>query len=223
MLNLQDMPRRKEIHNVIAQAVKESLGKTYEANAAAILTALDKYDAENRVILDRGLHKIIYDTLCKTNGDLLTTAVLSSMAEQVITDLMLAGWVLSPYEDAPTKSSEALMVLARRVHKVNAKWWVDINTGEPKERNVGEMLMLLVSEAAEAMEGHRKSKMDDHLPQYPMYQVEMVDIVVRWLDMVGSEQIGFDATEVFEAKMAYNAIRQDHQLESRRKVDGKKY
>ncbi len=45
-----------------------------------------------------------------------------------------------------------------------AGWWTNLHTGEPLERNHGEMFMLMVSEIAEAMEGQRKNKMDDHLP-----------------------------------------------------------
>lgn len=46
-----------------------------------------------------------------------------------------------------------LVELSHLIHELNRKWWVDLETGEPKERNVGEMLMLVVSEIAEAMEG----------------------------------------------------------------------
>jgi hypothetical protein len=33
--------------------------------------------------------------------------------------------------------AEQLNDIASRIHEANQKWWVDINTGEPKERNVG--------------------------------------------------------------------------------------
>lgn len=50
---------------------------------------------------------------------------------------------------------------------VRAGWYHDIKTGERKSLNVGERLMLCVSELAEAMEGHRKGLMDDKLPIAP--------------------------------------------------------
>ena len=53
--------------------------------------------------------------------------------------------------------------LCSRIHKVNEKWWVDLRTGEPLKRNVGELLMLCVSELSEAMEGDRKDLADTHL------------------------------------------------------------
>lgn len=56
---------------------------------------------------------------------------------------------------------------AREVHKANEKWWIDLETGESKQRNVGELLMLATSELAEAMEGHRKNKMVDRSANRP--------------------------------------------------------
>lgn len=47
---------------------------------------------------------------------------------------------------------------AQTCHAANAKWWQNIDSGEPIKRNKGELLMLIVSEIAEAMEGERKSK-----------------------------------------------------------------
>jgi hypothetical protein len=44
---------------------------------------------------------------------------------------------------------------AADVHLANAGWWVNLETGTPIKRNVGELLMLCTSELAEAMEGIR--------------------------------------------------------------------
>lgn len=77
-----------------------------------------------------------------------------------------------------------LNALAARVHAANEKWWRDPSTGEPIERNRGEMLMLMVSELSEAMEGARKDLMDDHLPERKMEEVEIADCMVRLLDYV---------------------------------------
>jgi hypothetical protein len=71
---------------------------------------------------------------------------------------------------------------AKEVHAANAKWWHDLETGERIERNKGELLMLVVSEIAEAMEGERKNLMDDHLPHRKMAEVEMADAYIRLLD-----------------------------------------
>src|SRR6185369_4809110 len=46
-------------------------------------------------------------------------------------------------------------------------------------------LMLMVSEIAEAMEGTRKSLMDDHLKHRPMVEVELADAIIRICDFSG--------------------------------------
>lgn len=74
---------------------------------------------------------------------------------------------------------------ARIVHENNKKWWIDIYTGAPLERNKFEMLMLVITELAEAAEGERKNLMDDHLPTRKMAEVELADAFIRMLDFAG--------------------------------------
>lgn len=107
------------------------------------------------------------------------------------------------------------------VHKANKKWWVDIKTGQPKERNTGELLMLCVTELAEALEGDRKNLQDDHLPQYKMFDVELIDCLIRLFDTMYAR--GVDIESVYQAKMQYNANRADHKIENRLLENGKKY
>ena len=104
---------------------------------------------------------------------------------------------------------------------VEAGWWTDINTGQPLDRNVGELLCLIHSEISEAMEGHRKSLMDDKLPHRPMIEVELADAVIRIADLAG--KLNLDVGGAIAEKMAFNAIRPDHKIENRVKADGKKY
>ncbi len=111
--------------------------------------------------------------------------------------------------------------IARNVAEVNERWWRDPLTDAKKDRNVGEMLMLCVSELAEALEGHRKDLMDDKLPQYKMFDVEIVDTFIRLFDIAG--HLIPDFGEIFNAKMAFNAVREDHKPENRIKDGGKKY
>ena len=70
---------------------------------------------------------------------------------------------------------------ARLCHEANKSWWPQ----KKEDRNKGELLMLCVSELAEAMEGHRKDKMDDKLPHRKMAEVELVDFLIRAFDMAG--------------------------------------
>jgi len=82
--------------------------------------------------------------------------------------------------------------LSKRVHAANAKWWIDIHTRKPLVRNKGELLMLVVSELSEALEGYRKSLMDDKLPQWAMLDVELADTYIRLLDIAGGLGIDID-------------------------------
>jgi NTP pyrophosphatase (non-canonical NTP hydrolase) len=109
----------------------------------------------------------------------------------------------------------------KKVHKANGKWWIDINTGHQLNRNVGEMLMLVVSEIAEAMEGHRKNLDDDKLPNRKMLEVELADAVIRIFDICGGLHLDLDGA--FKDKLEYNAHREDHKIESRKQPNGKKY
>lgn len=117
--------------------------------------------------------------------------------------------------------AHAINALAALVHKANAKWWQDLDTGDPIPRNVGEMLMLVVSELAEALEGHRKNLADDKLPHRRMFEVELADTIIRIFDIAGG--LGLDLGGAFEEKMVYNAIRADHSVEGRKAPGGKAY
>lgn len=132
--------------------------------------------------------------------------------------------------------------LCSRIHIANEKWWRDLHTGDPVKRNVGELLMLCVSELAEAgedapqyhmalmevvkmlsraMEGHRKAKMDDKLPHRPMVEVELADALIRICDMAAGLKL--DLAGAVAEKMAFNAIRVDHTVAHRMGEHGKKY
>lgn len=84
-----------------------------------------------------------------------------------------------------------LTVLADRVHGANKKWWIDLDTEQPVQRNVGELLMLAVSELAEALEGHRKNLQDDKLPHRSMFEVEIADCMIRLLDIAGGFEVRY--------------------------------
>ena len=111
--------------------------------------------------------------------------------------------------------------LCNEVHAQNQKWWVDIHTGERLNRNVGEMLCLVHSEISEALEGHRKNLMDDKLPHRPMIEVELADAIIRIFDIAAGLKL--DLGGAFDEKIAYNAVRVDHQREHRMTENGKKY
>lgn len=106
----------------------------------------------------------------------------------------------------------------------NAGWWVNTKTGVDTRDNpmcFSQKLMLIVSEVAEAMEGDRKSLMDDKLPHRPMREVELADAVIRIFDLAGAYNM--DLGGAIAEKLAYNAQRADHKLENRQAEGGKAY
>jgi NTP pyrophosphatase (non-canonical NTP hydrolase) len=111
--------------------------------------------------------------------------------------------------------------LARECHAANQTWWHDPRTGERLNRNKGELLMLIVSEISEAMEGERKSLMDDKLPHRQMAEVELADALIRIFDYVGAH--GYDLDGAVAEKLAFNAQRADHRPEARLAGGGKKW
>lgn len=102
-----------------------------------------------------------------------------------------------------------------------AGWHTNIETGELKERNKGEMLMLMVSEISEAMEGERKGLMDDKLKHRPMAEVELADALIRICDYCG--RWNYDLGGAVIEKLEYNSHREDHKIENRLKDNGKKW
>lgn len=103
----------------------------------------------------------------------------------------------------------------------DAGWHTDLETGTLKDRNRGEMLMLVVSEISEAMEGERKGLMDDHLPERPMAEVELADALIRICDYAG--RWGYDLGGAVVDKLEYNKNRKDHKIENRILEGGKKW
>jgi hypothetical protein len=116
---------------------------------------------------------------------------------------------------------EAVQQLIDLVHFMNKKWWIDLETGEPVERNVGELLMLVTSELGEALEADRKNLADDKLPHYSGLTVEIADAIIRLLDMAGGKKL--DVAGALVEKLAFNARREDHTREHRLSEHGKKY
>jgi len=81
--------------------------------------------------------------------------------------------------------------LAKQVHQgnVDAGWWSDINTKTSAlaTRSRPEILMLVVSEVSEADDGFTNNLNDDKLPELPMFDVELADVGIRQLDVLGAE------------------------------------
>jgi len=82
--------------------------------------------------------------------------------------------------------------LADDTHAANVQrgWWTNLATGETTlaTRNRGELMMLVVSELSEAAGGRAAGLMDDKLTDLPMFDVELADVAIRLLDMIGAER-----------------------------------
>lgn len=112
-----------------------------------------------------------------------------------------------------------LNALAKDIHvtAVSKGFWpskTDPDVASIGSRNVGEALMLIVSEVAEAMEFYR-----DEGGSSPMlakwwrdgkgkpdgFPVELLDVIIRSLDLLAA--IGVDIDELMEAKTGFNETR----------------
>ena len=134
-----------------------------------------------------------------------------------------------------TTAAEGLNVLSQLIHARNkeAGWWTNPHTkeslegyieGMPEEprnakRDVLNLLMLVVTEVAEAAEGVRKNLPDDKLPHRSMFEVELADVFIRIFDIAGAHNL--DLTGATLEKLGFNAVRPDHKLENRLADGGK--
>lgn len=109
-------------------------------------------------------------------------------------------------------------------------WWtvLDSVSGtpaamiDPCDPNVFSCKIALIhSEISEALEGGRKDKMDDHLPDRKSEEVELADAVIRIMDLAGAR--GLDLAGAIIEKLAYNQSRPDHKPENRAAAGGKKF
>jgi NTP pyrophosphatase (non-canonical NTP hydrolase) len=100
-----------------------------------------------------------------------------------------------------------------------AGWWEGVDPKSPDAQAV--KIALIHSEISEALEGIRKGKQDDHLPDRLAIEVELADALIRIFDLAGS--MGLDLEGAVIEKAEYNRHREDHKRDVRKAAGGKKF
>lgn len=128
--------------------------------------------------------------------------------------------------DGIAEAAVSLDDLAELIHAFNIKkgWWSNPETGEPINRNYGDLTALIHTEISESYEAYRKGDIaDDKLPQYKGMDVELIDAIIRQLDTLGARSGEMSPGNVLVAKTHFNHHRPDHKPENRAKEGGKKF
>lgn len=118
-------------------------------------------------------------------------------------------------------AADFLNGIADACRALNDRWWHSPKSGRRIKRNPLALMMLMVTELAEAAEGERKDVMDTHLPHRKMVEVEFADCIIRILDYAAAK--GLDVGGALVEKCRYNWTRQDHSNKARRSKGGKKF
>ena len=127
------------------------------------------------------------------------------------------------------RNSASILTTMFHSQAFSAGWWRNQITGEDPRDNPlcfsNKLALihsaLIHSEINEALEGDRKSKMDDHLPGRLAREVELADVIIRIFDLAGAYSM--DLGGAIAEKLQYNAQRADHKLENRAAAGGKAY
>lgn len=127
---------------------------------------------------------------------------------------------LSTTERCAYEGIRAAQLIAHQT-ALDAGWYRDPVTGEPIQRNFGEVVALMHSELSEALEADRKGLKDDKLPHRDGREVEFADCIIRILDTAAA--LGLDIAGALIEKNRYNRQRADHKLANRSEAGGKKY
>jgi NTP pyrophosphatase (non-canonical NTP hydrolase) len=89
---------------------------------------------------------------------------------------------------------------------IDKGFWSVFDDGEIISRNNSELLMLIVTEIAEACEALRHDNpKSDHIPEFSFVEEELADAMIRICDMAKANKYRLE--EAIEAKLIFNATR----------------
>lgn len=211
---------------IVGDAPDFGPGKLAELRGTITETELAARYVEGKV---RGVERAMKDAPGERDNLQWIGTILKNLADEFrqqmhVPAIILEGRVIPYNEDNDTgiKHSANLALFFMDVHERNCRagWWSDLETGEPKKRNVGELLMLFVTEIVEAYQAYVENAPDDKLPDYPGLGVEIGDLGIRLADLAGALMAGkvpfySDTsnpgedlfTEIVEIANRYEAIR----------------
>lgn len=95
------------------------------------------------------------------------------------------------------------------IYETNKKWWHDLVTGKKLERSKETCMMLIITELAEAAEGVRKDRMDDHLPHRTMEETELADAYIRTIDYIQGFGFEYDRDMINRRKKSDTLTREN--------------
>ena len=151
-----------------------------------------------------------YGTRLQTfNGrNALKDAYLESMdttlyLRQALAEIENLKVQLREAQNAASKGFEArFKAMSQYVHS----WAKSKGFWDGGARNDGEMLMLMVSELAEALEALREGNPpDDKLPDFSSFEVELADVIIRIMDLAAARDLRIGAAIL--AKVEFNQTR----------------
>lgn len=186
---LEDVLVRQEASRITTPALLEVTGNVAEGELAARLCEAKAEGA--KAFGSRFPH--LADSYALVAQTYLATAA-DFRAGLHLPHVVIEGRVI-PYNesnDTGLRHADQLRAFFTDAYARNLKagWWTDIATGEIKKRNVGELLMLFVTEIIEAYDAYLDNAEDDKLPQYPGLGVEMGDLLIRAADLCGAAAAG---------------------------------
>jgi NTP pyrophosphatase (non-canonical NTP hydrolase) len=119
----------------------------------------------------------------------------------------------SGFYDCEKCEGKGFIILRRNKSLIQKKCQLCNSTGKQQNKNIGEILMLIVSELGEALEAHRKNNTYDNI-EYPeditkkllnCFEIEIADVFIRLSDMCG--YLNIDIEKFINIKMDYNKTR----------------